>query len=127
MCTLFIPMMHPLLSFVTILYTFAVQEKVDSLNEKLERESFVGDKQSCDFTDFDNTSSKSLSKPKCEYWTNDTFYSYNKNMSISSQNSKSHAVTVRNWKMYKQRNNGRNPALYFKDHKFKFMPMNQLS
>lgn len=54
-------------------YTFAVQEKVDSLNEKLERESFIGDKQSCDLTDFDNSSSKSVSKPKCEYWLNDTF------------------------------------------------------
>lgn len=48
-----------------------MQEKVDSLNEKLERESFVGDKQSCDFTDFDNSSSKSLSKQKCEYRMND--------------------------------------------------------
>jgi hypothetical protein len=69
-------MMHPpFLPFVTILYTFSVQEKVDSLNEKLERESFIGDKQSCDFTDFDNSSSKSLLKQKCEYWMDDTFYS----------------------------------------------------
>jgi hypothetical protein len=93
MCTVFITMMQPpLLIFVTIFYTFAVQEKVDSLNEKLERESFIGDKQSCDFTDFDNSSSKSSSKPKCEYWPNDTFYCYNKYSSISSQNSKSHTV-----------------------------------
>jgi len=128
MCTVFITMMQPpFLSFVTILYTFAVQEKVDSLNEKLERESFIGDKQSCDFTDFDNSSSKSLSKPKCEYWLNDTFYSYNKYMSISSQNSKSHTVTIRNWKMYKQRRNGRNPPLYFEDPKLQYMRMNQLS
>ncbi|XP_066993121.1 WD repeat-containing protein 37 isoform X2 [Anabrus simplex] len=41
-----------------------LQEKIDNLNERLERESFVGDKQSYDFTDFDNTSSKSLSKQK---------------------------------------------------------------
>jgi len=117
----------PFLSFVTILYTFAVQEKVDSLNEKLERESFIGDKQSCDLTDFDNSSSKSLSKPKCEYWLNDTFYIYNKYMSISSQNWKSYTVTIRNWKIYKHRGNGRNPPLYFEDLKFKYMPMNQLS
>lgn len=86
-------MQPPFLSFVTILYTFAVQEKVDSLNEKLERESFVGDKQSCDFTDFDNSSSKSVSKPKCEYWMNDTIYSHSKCtcVSRSSQHSKSHS------------------------------------
>lgn len=128
MCAVFITMIQPpFLSFVTILYTFAVQEKVDSLNEKLERESFIGDKQSCDLTDFDNSSSKSLSKPKCEYWLNDTFYIYNKYMSISSQNWKSYTVTIRNWKIYKHRGNGRNPPLYFEDLKFKYMPMNQLS
>ncbi|XP_069700575.1 WD repeat-containing protein 37 [Periplaneta americana] len=48
------------------LYTENVnlQEKIDNLNEKLERESYIGDKQSYDFTDFDNSSSKSLSKQK---------------------------------------------------------------
>lgn len=48
------------------LYTENVnlQEKIDTLNEKLERESYIGDKQSYDFTDFDNSSSKSLSKQK---------------------------------------------------------------
>jgi len=127
MCTVFIAMMQLLLSFVTIFNIFAVQEKVDSLNEKLERESFIGDKQSCDFTDFDNSSSKSSSKQKCEYWLSDTFYSYNKYIGILSQNSKSHAVTIRNWKMYEQRGNGRNPPLYFEDPKFQYMPMNQLS
>lgn len=128
MCTVFITMMQPpFLWFVTIFYTFAVQEKVDSLNEKVERESFIGDKQSCDLTDFDNSSSKSLSKPKCEYWLNDTFYSYNKFVSISSQNSESHTVTIRNWKMYKKRRNGRLAPLYFEDPKFQYMPMNQLS
>jgi hypothetical protein len=49
-----------------LLLKFAVQEKIDTLNEKLERESFIGDKQNYDFTDFDNTSSKGLSKQKCE-------------------------------------------------------------
>lgn len=43
-----------------------MQEKIENLNEKLERESFIGDKQSYDLTDFDNSSSKSLSKQKCE-------------------------------------------------------------
>ncbi|KDR14307.1 WD repeat-containing protein 37 [Zootermopsis nevadensis] len=48
------------------LYTENVnlQEKIENLNEKLERESFIGDKQSYDLTDFDNSSSKSLSKQK---------------------------------------------------------------
>ncbi|XP_046996838.1 WD repeat-containing protein 37 isoform X1 [Schistocerca americana] len=41
-----------------------LQEKIDSLNERLERESCIGDKQSCDFPDFDNAYSKSLSKQK---------------------------------------------------------------
>ncbi|KAK7867581.1 hypothetical protein R5R35_005282 [Gryllus longicercus] len=41
-----------------------LNEKIESLNERLERESFVGDKQSYDFPDFDNTSSKSFSKQK---------------------------------------------------------------
>jgi hypothetical protein len=57
----------PHVPFVTtFLFKFAVQEKIDTLNEKLERESFIGDKQNYDFTDFDNTSSKGLSKQKCE-------------------------------------------------------------
>nr|CAD7256369.1 unnamed protein product [Timema shepardi] len=41
-----------------------LQEKVDTLNERLERESYIGDKQSYDLTDFDNASSKAFSKPK---------------------------------------------------------------
>ncbi|PSN38487.1 WD repeat-containing protein 37 [Blattella germanica] len=41
-----------------------VQEKIDALNEKLERESYIGDKQSYDFTDFDNSSAKGISKQK---------------------------------------------------------------
>lgn len=41
-----------------------LHEKIETLNERLERESFVGDKQSCDFPDFDNSSSKSFSKQK---------------------------------------------------------------
>ncbi|XP_063231430.1 WD repeat-containing protein 37 isoform X2 [Bacillus rossius redtenbacheri] len=42
----------------------AVQEKIENLNERLERESNLGDKQSYDFTDFDNTSSKGFPKVK---------------------------------------------------------------
>ncbi|XP_071451947.1 WD repeat-containing protein 37 [Hetaerina americana] len=42
----------------------ALQEKIDNLNERLERESFVSDKQSCDYADFDANSSKGISKQK---------------------------------------------------------------
>lgn len=42
----------------------SLQEKIDTLNEKLERESYIGDKQSYDLTDFDNSSAKCLSKQK---------------------------------------------------------------
>lgn len=42
----------------------SLQEKVDSLNEKLERDSVVADKPGVDFTDFDAVSSKSYSKHK---------------------------------------------------------------
>lgn len=40
-----------------------VQEKVDILSEKLERESYVGDKQNLDYIEFDVTGK--TSKVKC--------------------------------------------------------------
>ncbi|XP_075222576.1 WD repeat domain 37 [Lycorma delicatula] len=42
----------------------SLQEKVDSLNERLERDSVVAEKPGLDFTDFDAVSSKSYSKHK---------------------------------------------------------------
>lgn len=42
----------------------AVQEKIDILSEKLERESYIGDRQNVDYIEFDATGKNS--KVKCE-------------------------------------------------------------
>lgn len=47
-----------------ILFDFSVQEKVDILNEKVERESLVNEKQGFDYPDFDPP--PKVLKHKCE-------------------------------------------------------------
>lgn len=44
-----------------------MQEKIDILSEKLERESYVGDKQNIDFIDFETTGKNSKVKCKLQY------------------------------------------------------------
>lgn len=55
-----------LLCAVADCYVGTVQEKLDGMSERVERESFVGDKPSADFVDFDVASTKSILKQKGE-------------------------------------------------------------
>lgn len=50
--------------FYKLLLHISVQEKIDILSEKLERESCVGDKQNVDFIEFDAAGKNS--KVKCK-------------------------------------------------------------
>lgn len=52
------------------LFTFLVQEKIDILSEKLERESCVGDKQNIDFIEFETTGKNPKVKCKSIYNSN---------------------------------------------------------
>lgn len=56
--------MHKLFCFRLILFDFPVQEKVDILNEKVERESLLNEKQGFDYPDFDPP--PKVLKHKCE-------------------------------------------------------------
>lgn len=47
-----------------------MQEKVDSLSERTDRDGVVGDRGGLDQTDFDSFFTRNLLKQKCRYFLN---------------------------------------------------------